>query len=117
MDRSRLARNVALVVIVLAAVALVGLTVDLLTRPPCSPGYVRLIDIEVIMPFVAGFFGLVAGGLLLIIRSLKRQQRPVGLWVAVVAMSLVPPTAVLAVAGVVTNTDNGAQYDSSCWTF
>jgi hypothetical protein len=116
-DRSRQAITVAVAVVGLAAVAMVGLVTDLLTRPPCPPRYVRLVDIEAVLPVAAAILGLLAGGLLLIVRSLRRQQRPVGLWVVVVAVSLLPPTGLLAVAGVVTNTDNGAQYDSGCWTF
>jgi hypothetical protein len=110
-------RVLLFVVLGLAVLGGVGSIVDLFTRPPCPERYVRLIDFEAAVPFACAFFGLLAGGLLLVIRTLHKQQRPTSLWIAVLAVAILLPTTLLAGIGVVSNTDNNQPYDNSCWTF
>jgi hypothetical protein len=52
--RRHLARTGSVTSMVAAAAALAVWLTDLLTRPPCPRGYVRLVDVELVAPVVCG---------------------------------------------------------------
>jgi hypothetical protein len=84
-----------------------------MTRPPCKPGYVRLIDGEP----VGAIISLVLGVLALVVywRSRRGTHLKVFTGVGVVMLLCVAFVDFGAVATLVRH--HGARYDWDCWTF
>ena len=91
--------------------ALVGL--DVVTRPPCEPGYTRIIDLEPVGAFVSL---LLAGAALVVFwRSRRGCHLKTLAGVSVVVLLCAAFVDIGAVATLVHH--HGARYDSGCWTF
>jgi len=98
---------------VLALVCVVLAVVQLATRPPCPPGYVRLVDLSWLGVALPAALGVVAVSLRLWIR------RPGPHLVAAGVAALLVGLVGLACVGVavVLHEQWGSQYDTGCWTF
>lgn len=104
--------RMALVAVGLGGLGAALFAIDLATRPPCAPGYVRLVDLEPVGPII----GAVLAGLALVlyVRSRRGSHLKIMLAVGVVLLLCVAYVDLSAVALLVQH--HGAQYDS-CWTF
>lgn len=89
--------------------------INLAIRPPCYPGYVRLIDLPGVLPEVSGFVGLVSVTGFLVKR--KRAWKGRGTFAVVVAGVMLVLALVLAVGGIGAVASDQGPYDNSCWTF
>jgi len=98
------------------ALGLVGVAVarvQLSTRPPCPPGYVRLVDLSRLSVEVPGAVVVTAGCLWL----WSRRPGP-HLPAAVVAVLLVGLVLLVDVSVALLLGDQwGSQFDPTCWTF
>lgn len=99
----------------LAIVAGVLWLVHLGIRRPCYPGYVRLIDLDPVLPVVAAVVAVTSGALLLLVRSRPAKRRGIARRVAAVVLLVFSVLLVVGAVGSVAS-DHG-RYDSSCWTF
>lgn len=94
------------------ALAVVASLVWVEVRPPCPPGYVRLVDLGWLVTVVAGA-GALTGVLALLLVASRRLYRTVA-----VVMCASTALALLVAIGTADSiiTDSG-HYDSGCWTF
>ena len=83
------------------------------TRPPCPPGYVRLIDLAGVLPLIAGA-GILVGVVSLGLARSPRSHRTLAVLVWLSA-ALALFIAFEAVALIIAH--RGARYDGTCWTF
>ena len=112
----RLLATTAGLACLIAAAGAVEWIVHVQIRPPCYPGYVRLVDLAPALPFVSGF--VAAASVPLFVRGRKAQPRRAARISSLAAAALL---LLLAVASVVGGTasllsDHGT-YDRGCWTF
>jgi hypothetical protein len=109
----RVASRTALAAAGLAIIGGGATCIDLATRPPCSAGYVRLIDLE---PAVA-IVGFALAGLALVVFWRSRHGSHLKLMTAVSAVVLVG-AALLCLGAVATLVHHyGQSIDDACWTF
>jgi len=95
------------------AVAVVASLGWLWVRPPCPPGYVRLVDFGELVPVVAGAGVLASAAALLLVRRRVLYRTLCVLTCASTAVALLVVAA--NAASVISNL--GAQFDGGCWTF
>ena len=109
----RVVSRLALLGVGLGIIGGVTACIDIATRPPCDPGYVRLIDFQPVVATLgfalAGLFGLVYW------RSRRGSHLRLMTGVLVVMLICVAYVDLVAVANVVTH--YGQSSDSDCWTF
>lgn len=84
-------------------------------RPPCYPGYVRFLDLPMILPEIAGGLGLVSAALYVIERVRPPRRR--GVMRVLTGCILVLLTLFLVVSGADAVASDHSRYDDSCWTF
>lgn len=109
---ARVATALCGVAVVLSAVGLIAWTGDLLTRPPCEPNYVRLIDIELVAPVASGLL-LIVSVIMVAVGRAPGTHRV--LFVAATVMVLL--TGYLMFGAVLTIKSHQGPYDLGCWTF
>jgi hypothetical protein len=113
LDRPRrTAEKLCGLAVVLSAAGVVAWTGDLLTRPPCPPNYVRLIDFELAAPVVTGLLLLLS--LFMLARARGSGPPRVLLGTATLVVAL---TGYLLYGSVLAIEAHQAPYDLGCWTF
>lgn len=88
---------------------------DLATRPGCPERYVRLIDPEWFLPFLAGSAAITGGAV-----WARARLHPAGRWVTGLAWFALAVAALCAIAsGALIARHQSSGYDpfSECWTF
>jgi hypothetical protein len=110
--RRRFALRAALASAVCWGLAFCASLVWIRLRPPCPPNYVRLVDLAVAVPFVAGAGAIVGVVAWLVVRSIGLFRVVAVLMCVSTAMALV--VAVSMVGRI--HADIGVPYDD-CWTF
>jgi hypothetical protein len=95
------------------AIGLLATVAELLLRPPCPPGAVRLIDVGPILPAIPAI-GVVVG-VPALLRARRPGRHPVVATVSCISVALALPFVLAMVAGIFANL--GAEYDTSCWSF
>jgi hypothetical protein len=111
-SQRRTATRYALTAVVLAGIGAMLMALDLATRPPCYPGYVRLIDVELLGAIV--ILALVTISIVVYWRARRGRHFQATIGVAAVLILCLAFANLWIVATLVDN--SGAQYDS-CWTF
>jgi hypothetical protein len=108
----RAASGLALLAVGLGGIGAALVSFDVSTRPPCKPGYVRLVDLEPVGTTVS----LVLAGLALVLLWRSRRGSYLKLLTGMSVVVLV--CAALVDLGAVANLvhHHGARYDD-CWTF
>jgi hypothetical protein len=97
----------------IAAMAVAG--IDLATRPGCPGNYVRLIDVEWALPFIAALVSVTGA----VVWSRSRWQSP-GRWatgLAGFALAVGVLTAGVSTAWLVHHQSSNYDPYSECWTF
>jgi uncharacterized membrane protein len=109
----RLVSRLALLAVSLGGIGAAFVGYDLATRPPCEPGYVRLVDLEP----VGVILSFVLAGLALVVywRSRSGSHLKIMTGVSVVVLVCVALFDLGAVATLVHH--HGERYDADCWTF
>ena len=94
-------------------VAAISSAVALALRPPCPPGYVRLIDLQPAWPVVASL--VAAASLAIMVVSCRRGNHPAR---AILSLAAVVVAAILLFgAAHDIALYGGTAYDPNCWTF
>jgi hypothetical protein len=101
----------------LSIIAAILWGVDILTRPPCPEGYVRLLDIELAMPVVALVVGAVAWALIASARRGNEHGREPTRSAMVVGVVALVFGGLLIVSAATTIASHQAPLDGACWTF
>ena len=111
--RRRVVSGLALLAAGLGSVGVALVGFDVTTRPPCEPGYVRLVDLEPVVAFIS----LALAGLALLVywRSRRGSHLQLMAGVSIVVLLCVALIDLGAVITVVHR--HGTRYDAGCWTF
>jgi len=110
--KASIAKASALAASVLSFAATITWTVELATRPPCPPGYVRLVDLDPAARVMSGMLVLVSVGVLL--SSLRyRRVRALAVLGLVLFVLALADSAMATVALVYDHSGSA----SNCWTF
>jgi hypothetical protein len=110
--RRRVVSGLALLAAGLGSVGIALVGFDVATRPPCEPGYVRLVDLEPVGTFIS----LALAGLALVAywRSRRGSHLKLMAGVSIVVLVCVALIDLGAVTTIVHH--HGARYDAGCWT-
>ncbi|MDQ1511717.1 MAG: hypothetical protein QOG50_3561 [Actinomycetota bacterium] len=109
----RVLSGVALLAAGLAIIAGAIFCIDVATRPPCEPRYVRLLDLEPVGAVIS--FALAGLSLVVYWRSRRGSHFKLMIGVLVVLLLCVAYVDLVAVVNVVVH--YGKRYDDGCWTF
>ena len=109
-----LAARLGRAALVAGVVGLVLSAIDLATRPGCPDNYVRLVDLELVLPVLAVLCAVV--GAVVLTRSRRRPSGRLAAAVAAVALVVAVLTGASAAVWFVLHRDEGSAR-SECWTF
>ena len=108
----RTASVLALLAVVLAGAGTILFRIDLTTRPPCKPGYVRLVDLEPAAVYIGIALAVLSG--VLYWRARRGTYLRTITCIGVVMLLCIAFVDVGAVGNLVRH--HGERYDD-CWTF